>query len=59
MRSLVHSDGRRCRLCKDANPSWPKGKDLFLDLLVLADKPKRWELLKALFDPITLRAFEK
>jgi len=59
VRSLVHADGRRCRLCKDVKPSWPKGKDLFLDLLVLADKPKRWKLLKALLDPMTLRAFEK
>jgi hydroxymethylpyrimidine pyrophosphatase-like HAD family hydrolase len=59
VRSLVHPDGRQCQLCKEVKPSWSTGKDLFLDFLVLADKRKRWELLKALLDPMTLRAFEK
>jgi hypothetical protein len=59
VRSLIHPQGGQCEHCRSAQNPWPKGKDLFLDLLELADKRSRFMLLEALLDPMSLGAFAK
>jgi hydroxymethylpyrimidine pyrophosphatase-like HAD family hydrolase len=56
-RSLVHPGGGRCPRCASGEQPWPKGQDLFLDLLRAADR-RRWvAFLRALFDPRAYRIF--
>jgi hydroxymethylpyrimidine pyrophosphatase-like HAD family hydrolase len=56
-RSLVHPGGGRCPCCASGEQPWPKGQDLFLDLLRVADR-RRWvAFLRALFDPRSYRIF--
>ncbi len=59
VRSLIHPQGGRCEHCRSTQRPWPKGKDVFLDLLELADKRGRVMLLGALLDPMSLGAFTK
>jgi hypothetical protein len=56
-RSIVHADGSRCESCRGAEQLLKDRKNLFLDLLKLADKP-RWSLLmRALLDPMSVQTF--
>jgi haloacid dehalogenase-like hydrolase len=50
-RSLAHPGGGRCPRCSAAEARWPRGRDLFLDLLQAADRPRASSLLQALLDP--------
>jgi hydroxymethylpyrimidine pyrophosphatase-like HAD family hydrolase len=54
--AIVHPSGGRCRRCS-LGPAWPRGKNIFLDLLAVADSRKPYSLLKALFDPRALQVF--
>ncbi len=56
-RSLTHPEGGHCEHCYAVDRLWPKGTDLFLDLLERADKKGPGLILGALVDPVTLRAF--
>jgi hydroxymethylpyrimidine pyrophosphatase-like HAD family hydrolase len=57
--SLIHPTGKPCDRCRSVDSLWPKGKNLFLDLLEVADKRDESMLLQALVDPMALRAFKK
>jgi len=57
--SLVHPNGKSCHRCRSLKALWPKGKDLFLDLLEVADRRDKSRLLQALVDPMALRVFAK
>jgi len=57
VRFLTHPEGGHCKRCKAADRLWPKGTDLFLDLLEQADEKGPGLLLEALVDPGVLRAF--
>ena len=57
--SLIHPTGKLCARCRSVEGLWPKGKDLFLDLLEVADKRDESMLLQALVDPLALRVFAK
>lgn len=59
VRSIVHPDGGRCDRCRSAGPPRPRGNDLFWELLRAADRPWPALLLRALFDPMALKAFAK
>jgi adenine/guanine phosphoribosyltransferase-like PRPP-binding protein/trehalose-6-phosphatase len=58
-RMLIHAGGERCERCQPTGRLWPRGKDLFLDLLEIADKRDKSKLLQALLDPMALRVFVK
>jgi hydroxymethylpyrimidine pyrophosphatase-like HAD family hydrolase/hypoxanthine phosphoribosyltransferase len=58
-RLLAHPDGGHCEHCKEAELSLPKGDDLFLRLLGVADKNPAKLLLGALLDPEALGVFKK
>src|SRR5207302_157859 len=53
VRSLVHPGGGRCRRCAGCERPWPKGSNLFLDLLEAADRTRSAVLLRTLLDPKT------
>ncbi len=57
VRSLAHPGGGRCPRC--AAGDWPRSRrrDLFLDLLRAADRPRPVSLLNALLDPRAYRVF--
>jgi hydroxymethylpyrimidine pyrophosphatase-like HAD family hydrolase len=55
---LVHPDGRRCPRCRDVENSWPRGKDLIVELLEVADRKRLALLLNALLDRMALQSFE-
>jgi hydroxymethylpyrimidine pyrophosphatase-like HAD family hydrolase len=57
VRGLVHPDGRRCERCRAGEQPWPKGQDLFLDLLEAADRGKWATLLRAVLDPRAFQVF--
>jgi orotate phosphoribosyltransferase len=59
VRSLTHPEGGQCEHCRAVDRLWPKGTDLFLDLLERADKKGPGSMLEALFDPVALRALVK
>jgi hypothetical protein len=59
VRALVHPDGGRCDRCRRAEESAPSVGDLFGDLLKAADQPRWRLLLRAVLDPLALRAFAK
>ncbi len=56
-RSLTHPRGGHCEHCHAVDRLWPKGTDLFLDLLERADKKGPGSVLEALVDPAALRVF--
>jgi hydroxymethylpyrimidine pyrophosphatase-like HAD family hydrolase len=56
-RFLTHPEGSHCEHCKAVDRLWPKGTDLFLDLLEQADKKGPGVMLEAFVDPAVLRAF--
>jgi hydroxymethylpyrimidine pyrophosphatase-like HAD family hydrolase/orotate phosphoribosyltransferase len=56
---LIHAGGERCERCQPTGRLWTRGKDLFLDLLEIADKRDKSMLLRALLDPMALRVFMK
>jgi hypothetical protein len=58
VRALVHPDGERCPLCR-ARVSVTGGRDVFADLMTVADQPRWRLLLRAMLDPMALRAFAK
>ncbi len=59
VRFLTHPGGSHCEHCKAVDRLWPKGTDLFLDLLEQADKKGPGVMLEALVDPTVLRAFAR
>jgi hypothetical protein len=59
VRSIVHPGGDRCDRCRSVDPPRPRGNDLFWELLQAADRPWPALLLRALFDPMALKAFTK
>ncbi len=58
-RLLAHPDGEHCKHCGEAELSLPKGDELFLKLLGVADKNPAKLLLGALLDPDDLETFKK
>jgi hydroxymethylpyrimidine pyrophosphatase-like HAD family hydrolase len=59
VRLLIHPDQKSCRCCARLK-DWPaKGSSLFMDLLEVADRGRPWQLLRALWDPISMQAFRK
>jgi hydroxymethylpyrimidine pyrophosphatase-like HAD family hydrolase len=59
VRSVVHPHGGRCDRCRRTREPEQGVGDLFADLLKAVDRP-RWRLaLRALVDPMALRAFAK
>jgi hydroxymethylpyrimidine pyrophosphatase-like HAD family hydrolase len=56
---LAHPEGDHCDHCGEAKLSLPKGDNLFLKLLGVADKNPTQLLLGALLDPEALEAFKK
>ena len=56
--SLVHPDDRRCPQCRDVEDSWPRGKNLIIELLEVADRNRLALLLNALLDRMALQNFE-
>ena len=56
VRFLIHPEGGQCEHCEAVEHLWPKGRDLFLDLLERADKKGPRLMLEALVDPASLRA---
>jgi hydroxymethylpyrimidine pyrophosphatase-like HAD family hydrolase len=50
VRSLVHPDGSRCPHCRSCERPWRGGQSLVLDLLEIADLPRRQARLRGLFD---------
>jgi haloacid dehalogenase-like hydrolase len=56
-RLLLHPDGRRCERCRVAERARPRTAHLFVRLLEVADRSKASALLRALVDPMALRAF--
>jgi hydroxymethylpyrimidine pyrophosphatase-like HAD family hydrolase len=58
-RHVVHPDGKRCASCAAAARTWPRADDLFLQLLGFADQARASALLRALVDPMAIRAFVK
>lgn len=59
VRSIVHPDGGRCDHCRSADPPRPRGNGLFWELLRAADRTLPALLLRALLDPMALKAFAK
>jgi len=55
--SLIHPDGGQCDRCRAYARAWPKGQNLFLDILEKADQGRPGLLLRALLDPRALQAF--
>jgi hydroxymethylpyrimidine pyrophosphatase-like HAD family hydrolase len=59
VRLLVHPDGERCDVCRGSETPAAHVDDPFADLLEAADQ-SRWRLLvRAMLDPMALRAFAK
>jgi hypothetical protein len=56
-RFLSHPRNGQCQHCKAVDRLWPKGTDLFLDLLEQADKEGPGVMLEALVDPAVLLDF--
>ena len=56
--ALVHPDGRRCARCRAVENSWPRGNDLFVNLLEVADRKRLTLFLHALLDRTALQNFE-
>ncbi len=56
---IAHPDGEHCERCGEADLSLPKGDDLFLKLLGVADKSPAKLLAGALLDPKALETFKK
>jgi hydroxymethylpyrimidine pyrophosphatase-like HAD family hydrolase len=59
VRTLIHPNGRRCQRCRGVQGSSQSERNFFLELLEMADRTGRGELLKALFDLKSLQAFAK
>jgi len=57
VRRVLHSDGKRCALCESAAKASPPDGSLFLKLLGFADHARSDLLLRALADPMAMRAF--
>jgi len=57
-RAIAHPDGGTCDRCKAIDQSWPKQKDLFVELLEDADQ-KRWPLLLRALKPSALLSLFK
>jgi hypothetical protein len=57
VRRVLHPDGRRCALCESAARATPSRGNLFLKLLGFADRARGGLLLRALTDPMAIRAF--
>jgi hydroxymethylpyrimidine pyrophosphatase-like HAD family hydrolase len=55
VRSIVHPEGGRCARCRACRR--PEGDGLFWELLKTADRRPIESLLRALVDPMSLRAF--
>jgi hypothetical protein len=58
-RSIVHPGGKSCQRCQSLDKIAPKQNDLFMELLQVADQKRIPLLLKAMLDPMAIRAFEK
>ena len=57
VRRVLHPDGGRCALCESAARATPSQGNLFLKLLGFADRARGGLLLRALADPMAIRAF--
>jgi HAD superfamily hydrolase (TIGR01484 family) len=51
---IVHSDGRRCRRCAASDELFAHTKDLFVQMLKIADRGKVPELVRAMLSPKAL-----
>lgn len=58
-RSIVHPDGKCCPSCKSLDRAGRKQNDLFMELLEIADQKRIPLLIKAMLDPLAIRAFVK
>jgi len=59
VRSIIHPDGKRCQRCKSLERTGRKQNDLFMELLEVADQKRIPLLIKAMLDPMAIRAFVK
>jgi hydroxymethylpyrimidine pyrophosphatase-like HAD family hydrolase len=59
VRSIIHPQGGRCDRCRGPEESVHGVGDLFTDLLKAADQPRWRLLLRAVLDPMALRAFAR
>lgn len=59
VRSMLHPDGRRCERCRRCTGPRAQPGDLILRLLTVADEGNITLILRALLDPMALRAFEQ
>jgi hypothetical protein len=59
VRLLVHPDGGRCDVCRRSEAPAAHVGDLFTDLLKTADQSRSRLLVRAMLDPMALRAFIK
>jgi hydroxymethylpyrimidine pyrophosphatase-like HAD family hydrolase len=57
VRRVLHPDGRRCALCDSAARATRSHGNLFLKLLGFADRARGGLLLRAVADPMAIRAF--
>ena len=56
-RELPHQDGHRCERCAERVPGSPGSRDLFLEVLRVADRGWVANLVRALRDPAAFRIF--
>ncbi len=59
VRQFIHPDRKRCQYCACLEDWPPRGFNLFLDLLEVADGSRKLHLLKALLDPVSLQVFTR
>ena len=59
VRRIVHANGEPCDRCRHSTEPARDASDLFGDLLTAADLPRWRLLLRAVLDPMSLRAFAK
>jgi haloacid dehalogenase-like hydrolase len=59
VRSIVHPEGGRCDRCRAAEGPLSEDKGLFRGLLEAADRTRPQLLLRAMLDPMALKAFVK
>ena len=57
-RELAHPGGGHCDRCRAARNSWPRKKNLFVELLERADQKPIILFLRAILDPLSFRTFE-
>jgi hypothetical protein len=58
-RSIVHPVGKRCQSCESLDQARRNQSDLFTELLEVADQKRIPLLIKAMLDPLAIRAFVK